>query len=66
MEWLQNNAGTIAVAAVVACMVAALVIKLIGDKKKGKSSCGCGCGGCAMRDKCHPEQPTDDQNNSHT
>ena len=54
MEWLQQNVGTIVVAAVVACMIAALAIKLISDKKRGKSSCGCGCGGCAMRDRCHP------------
>ena len=59
MEWLQQNAGTIVVAAVVACLFAAIIVKLIRDKKKGKSSCSCGCGGCAMKDQCHPAKPTD-------
>lgn len=58
-SWLGNNVGTIAVAAVVACMLVALAVKLIRDKKNGKSGCACGCSGCAMKDKCHPTKKTD-------
>lgn len=57
--WLEHNVGTIVVAAVVACMLAALAVKLIRDKKKGKSGCSCGCGSCALRDKCHASRKTE-------
>ncbi len=66
MEWLQQNAGTIVVAVLVAGLLVGLAAKLIRDKKRGKSSCSCGCGGCAMRDKCHPPKKSDAQNDSHT
>ena len=54
LVWLQNNAGTIVIGALVAGLVAGLAWKLIRDKKQGKSSCSCGCEGCALREKCHP------------
>ena len=53
LVWLQHNAGTIVIGALVACLVAGLAWKLIRDKKQGKSSCSCGCGGCALKDQCH-------------
>ncbi|MBQ8545549.1 MAG: FeoB-associated Cys-rich membrane protein [Clostridia bacterium] len=34
-------------------IVVAIVVRLIVNKAKGKSSCSCGCGGCAMREMCH-------------
>ena len=57
--WLGEHIGTIAVGAAVACMLAALAVKLIRDKKNGKSGCACGCGGCAMRDTCHASKKTE-------
>ncbi len=56
IPWLQNNAGTIIVCAIVAVLFIAVAIKLIRDKKQGKTSCSCGCSGCAMRDSCHPKK----------
>lgn len=53
MEWLKNNAGTIVISILLAAVVILVIVKMIRDKKKGKSSCGCGCSGCAMRDTCH-------------
>lgn len=47
------NAPTIIVAAIVAVVFIAIIIKSVADKKKGKSSCACGCSGCAMSDVCH-------------
>lgn len=44
---------TILVAAVVAGIFAAIVVRIIVNKKNGKGSCSCGCGGCAMKDSCH-------------
>ena len=47
----------IIIAAVLAAFVALIIVKLIGDRKKGKSaSCGCGCEACALRDKCHAKK----------
>lgn len=45
--------GTFVVALILAAIVALIVMRLIHDKKEGKSSCGCGCQNCAMNGKCH-------------
>ena len=53
LNFLAENYGTIIAALVVAGIVAASVITLIRNKKKGKSTCGCGCENCAMKGQCH-------------
>ena len=53
LEWLTENLGTIVVSLILICIVTAIIVKTVKDKKQGKSSCGCGCEHCAMRDKCH-------------
>ena len=55
LAWLQANIGTIIVCTVLIAVLAAIVINLINNKRKGKNSCNCGCGcsGCAMKDACH-------------
>ena len=53
MEWLAQNWGTLLVGGVLALVIVAIALRLIRNKKEGKSSCGCGCEGCAMRDRCH-------------
>ncbi len=43
-------AGTIAVSVALGLIVASIIIKMVADRKKGKTSCGCGntnCGGCS-------------------
>ena len=56
-EWIGKNIGTIIIAAVLAALVALIIVKLIGDRKKGKSaSCSCGCEACALHDKCHAKK----------
>ena len=56
-EWIGKNIGTIIIVAVLAALVALIIVKLVGDRKKGKSaSCGCGCDACALRDKCHAKK----------
>ena len=37
----------------VIAIVVAIIVKLVLNKIKGKTSCSCGCGGCAMREMCH-------------
>lgn len=47
------NAQTIAVAAVVLMMLAAVAVRLVQNKKNHKSSCGCNCSGCPINGSCH-------------
>lgn len=53
LNWIAANGSTLLVAGILAAVVAAIVIHLVRNKKKGKSSCGCGCGGCPMNGSCH-------------
>lgn len=56
MTWITENIGTIVVCAALVCVTAAVVVKLVRDRKRGKSSCGCGCSGCAMAGSCHKKK----------
>ncbi len=47
---------SIIVLVIIVGIVAAIIIKGIINKKKGKSSCSCGCSGCAMKDSCHSKK----------
>lgn len=46
MAFLSKNIGTIVVLLIVIALVAAVVTKMIKDKKSGKSACGCNCSEC--------------------
>jgi hypothetical protein len=52
IKFLSENLGTIIVAASVLALVAFLTLKLVKDKKAGKSGCSCGCSSCPMSGKC--------------
>ena len=49
---------TIIVGAIVAAIFIAVIVKMIKDKKAGKSSCSCGCAGCPMSGSCHNKNNT--------
>ena len=51
--WIAENLATIIICLVLAVIVAAIIIGLVRNKKKGKSSCGCKCDHCAMAGSCH-------------
>lgn len=51
--WIAENLATIIICLVLAVIVAAIIIGLVMNKKKGKSSCGCNCAHCAMAGSCH-------------
>ena len=53
LNFLQENLPTILVSAVVLAAVVAVVVKMVRDKRKGKSSCSCGCSGCPGAAICH-------------
>lgn len=51
--WIAENIVTILICLALAGIVAAIIVKLIRDRRKGKSSCGCNCAHCAMAGACH-------------
>ena len=53
--WIIENIATIIVSLILIAIVALIVVKLVSDKKKGKSSCGGNCAHCAMAGSCHKE-----------
>ncbi|MGI6202497.1 MAG: FeoB-associated Cys-rich membrane protein [Eubacteriales bacterium] len=54
LAWITANIGTIIVCAVLAAIVAVVIVSMVRNHKKGKTSCGCGCSGCALSEVCHP------------
>ncbi len=52
LAWLTENLGTIVISLILLAAVAAIILSMIRDKKKGRSSCGCG-GDCAHCGACH-------------
>lgn len=56
LAWISANIATILICAVLAVIVAAIIIGMVRDKKKGKSSCGCGCSSCPMSNSCHTKK----------
>lgn len=48
----RDSIGTVAVIVVLIAIVAAIIYRLLKNKKRGKTSCGCGCENCAMKGKC--------------
>ena len=56
ISWLIANAATIIISVILTILVIAVVVKLIRDKRNGKSSCSCGCSNCAMQGNCHQKK----------
>ena len=46
LAWLAENLGTIVITLILNAIVTAIVVSMIRDKKKGKSTCGCDCAHC--------------------
>ena len=51
--WIAENIWTIIICAALILIVASIIVGLVKNKKKGKSSCGCNCANCAMAGPCH-------------
>lgn len=54
-EWIINNLATIIISAVLLLIVVSIIVKLVNDRKKGKTSCGCGCENCPSSSACHKQ-----------
>lgn len=48
--------GTIIVSVLLVAIVSGIIVKMIRDKKRGRTSCSCGCGGCSMAGSCHKKK----------
>lgn len=55
--WLSANLATILICMGLIAVVTLIIVSMIRDKRKGKSSCGCNCAGCALNGSCHPSNP---------
>ena len=53
LSWIVNNIATILISLVLVAGVTAIILSIVKDKKKGKSSCGGNCGCCPMGGSCH-------------
>ena len=51
-KWLTENISTVIIAVILLAVLTAIAVRLIRNKKQGKSSCGCGCKNCALSGKC--------------
>ena len=55
-DWIAQNLGTLLISAVLIAIVTSIIISLIRQKKRGRSSCGCNCAHCALHGQCHKQQ----------
>lgn len=56
MQWVQNNIGNLIVCSILLVVMGAIIVRMVKNKKEGKTSCGCGCGSCAISDSCHAKK----------
>lgn len=52
---IANNFSTIVICLILLAVIGAILVSIIRNKKKGKTSCGCGCDACAAKDCCRGE-----------
>ena len=53
LEFLSANLATILISIALIAVVAAIIVSMVRNRKKGKSNCGCNCANCAMAGSCH-------------
>jgi len=61
LSWIADNIWTVLICVVLIAIVTAIVVKLVKDKKKGKSACGCNCAHCALAGTCHNHSKTSEK-----
>ena len=52
LDWIMQNLANIVICLVLILSVTLAVVKLVKDKRAGRSSCGCGCSGCSTNGAC--------------
>ena len=54
LAYLAAHMGYIVVTLILVLIVAAIIMRMVNDRKTG--GCGCGCKGCANAPYCHPQK----------
>ena len=55
LDSMAQHLGTVAIGLIVAGVVAAIIVKIVRDKRRGKCA-GCDCGGCPGQSSCGAKQ----------
>lgn len=55
LNWIIENLANIIVCAIISVLMALIIVSMVKNKRKGKTSCGCNCGGCPDSGACHPK-----------
>ena len=50
--WIRENLATVVICAILVLIVAAILVRMVKNKRKGRFSCGCGCADCVMHKSC--------------
>lgn len=53
LTWIKANLATVIISAALLVIMAAIIVSIVNDKRRGKSSCGCKCASCPMSGSCH-------------
>ena len=56
LAWLKDTISAIIICAALIALIAAIIVGMVKNKKKGKAACGCGCADCPMSGSCHPKK----------
>lgn len=56
LEFFARNWATLLVGGAVAALLILVSLKLIRDRRAGKSTCGCNCADCPSGGVCHPKK----------
>ena len=51
--FFSENLSTIIIGLIIFAAVVMIIVNMVKNRKKGKSSCGCGCSSCPSSDICH-------------
>jgi len=52
LNWLSANWASLVTGLAVAAVVAAIIVKMMRDKRNNKGGCACGCEGCPSAGLC--------------
>ena len=54
LTYITQHGGEIVVCLVLVAIVSAIILRMVKDRRAGKSGRGCNCGGCPNAGACHP------------
>ena len=52
-SWLLENLATMIIGIMLFALIVLITVRMVRNKRKGKSSCGCACSACPMEGACH-------------